>query len=111
VPDRAAGLALADALTEAGRRAHPESEPAGRLAGRRVPVVLLHGRADTLIPFTETLRLAALLPRALRRHVRVTRAVGHAKTTGAGRLRNPVEFPWEVTKFARAVERILGAVA
>jgi acetyl esterase/lipase len=111
VAANAAVLALADALAAAGRRAHPEVEPAGRLGGLRAPVVLLHGRADTLIPFTETLRLAALLPRAARRRVLVTRAVGHAKTTGAGPPRNPVALAWEATRFALTVERMLRAVA
>jgi dienelactone hydrolase len=111
VPDLAAGMALADTLAEAGRRAHPGFDPTGRLAGLRVPVILLHGRADTLIPFTETLRLAALLPAPARVHVLVTRAVGHAKTAGAGRPRNPLALASEAAKFALAVDRMLRAVA
>lgn len=110
VPDRTAGLALADALAEAGRRGHPELDPTGRLDGLRMPTILLHGRADTLIPFTETLRLAGLLPAAAPSHVLITQAVGHAKTTGAGPPRNPILLAREAAKFALTVGRMLRSV-
>jgi hypothetical protein len=59
VPSLPAGRALASALAEAGLRRYPAFEPIDRMRNLRLPVVLLHGRMDTLVPFTETLRLAA----------------------------------------------------
>jgi pimeloyl-ACP methyl ester carboxylesterase len=110
LPDPQAGRALADALADAGLRARPALDPAGRLGGLRVPTLLMHGRADVLIPFTETLRLAAKLPRGPRRGVTITRLVGHSKTAEAGALRNPLVLARELWRFARLVGRIVGSL-
>jgi pimeloyl-ACP methyl ester carboxylesterase len=110
VPDPEAGRALARALAHAGRRAHPELEPRQRLAALRVPTILVHGRADDLIPFTETLRLAALLPEGLPRRITITQVVGHTKTTEAARLWNPAVLGGELWRFARTMAAIVRAV-
>lgn len=111
VGDRAAGRALAAALAAAGLRRYPELDPAGRLAGLRVPVILLHGRQDTLIPCTETLRLAALLPSGVPRTVTLIRLIGHAKATAAVLRQSPVTVARDVATFARAVRRMLDTLA
>jgi Dienelactone hydrolase family len=107
VPDRHAGRELADALAEAGLRAHPDLDPGGRLDGLAASAILVHGRGDTLVPFTETLRLAALLPRTVRRHVTITRLIGHTKTGEAGPPRSPVTLAREASQAGRAVRAIL----
>jgi hypothetical protein len=117
VPDPAAGRALAGALAEAGLRALPELDPAGRLdglaagnprGGRRLHVVLMHGREDTLIPFSETLRLATALPRAARRTVTITGIFGHAKAARVAR--HPVKLAYEAWRFAATVAVMLRSV-
>lgn len=109
VPDREAGLALADALADAGLRANPELDPAGRLDGLSARVCLLHGRFDRLVPFSETLRLASMLPARVRRRVTITRLAGHTKTVEASPLRNPLVLAREAWGFAQWVACVLGA--
>jgi pimeloyl-ACP methyl ester carboxylesterase len=105
-PDPAAGWALADALAAAGLRAHPELDPAGRLRGLTAPTILLHGRTDRLIPCTETLRLASILPPRAHCDVTLTGVFGHAKP-GESLPLNPIALAGEVRRFARAVDRLL----
>ena len=111
VPDRTAGLALADELASAGLRVYPELDPAGRLGGLRARVCLLHGRFDRLVPFSETLRLASEVPPAARCSVTITRLAGHTKTAEAGPLRNPATLTREGWAFASFVAGVLGGVA
>ena len=110
VPDRAAGLALADELAAAGLRAYPELDPAGRLEDLRARVCLLHGRFDRLVPFSETLRLASYVPPAARCSVTITRLAGHTKTVEAAPLRNPATLTREGWRFASFVACVLGGV-
>jgi pimeloyl-ACP methyl ester carboxylesterase len=116
VPDPGAGRALADALATAGLDAHPELDPTGRLDGlaaQRTRVILLHGRQDTLIPFTETLRLASLLPHGAPRTVALTRLIGHAKAAEGLVRPNPaalVTLVYEVYRFAVTMRRIIGSL-
>lgn len=49
----------------------------GKLAGLRVPVFLLHGSADDIIPSTETLWLEQEIPRPYLRVALITRAFSH----------------------------------
>ena len=109
VPDGEAGVALADVLADAALRRHPELDAAGRLDRVDVPVILLHGRGDRLIPFTESLRLASLLPRATRARVHITRLIGHAKAEQRPAT-SPLAAAREITRFARAASQILGSV-
>lgn len=110
VPDRAAGRALAGALAGAAVRAYPEMDPSGQLEGLAGPVILLHGRHDTLVPFSETLRLARLLPSAARPHVTITRLFGHTKSRETGRLANPLLLARETLAFVGVVEAMLHAL-
>lgn len=109
VPDREAGIALAEVLAEAGARAYPELEPTGRVDEVKVPVVLLHGRGDRLIPFTETLRLASLLPSTAHASVHITGLIGHAKAEKST-ARNQLAALKEVVPFARTAKRLLERV-
>ncbi len=60
-PERSAALELSRRMTAAARQAHPLLDPIPNLAPIPVPVRLLHGRDDLLIPYTETLALARAL--------------------------------------------------
>jgi pimeloyl-ACP methyl ester carboxylesterase len=110
VPDRPAGQALAAILSEVGVRAHPLLDPTERLRALRQPVVLMHGEHDTIVPFTETLRLGSRLPPEVPRTVEVTRLFGHTKRSEAPPLRNPLVLAAEAARFVRVVRAILGAV-
>ncbi|MGD2121725.1 MAG: hypothetical protein PVJ76_08270 [Gemmatimonadota bacterium] len=54
---------LVPALAQAARTAVPHSEPLTFLDRISVPVRLVHGRGDRLIPFSESLRLAEAFPK------------------------------------------------
>ena len=51
--------------------------PAGHLAGLHVPVYLLHGRGDTLIPFAEAEWLAEDLPHGTLKDLLISPLIGH----------------------------------
>lgn len=57
--------------------------PAGHLAGLHVPVYLLHGRGDTLIPFAEAEWLAQDLPRGTLRELLISPLIAHVSTSTA----------------------------
>ena len=61
-PARELSSQLVPALAEAARTTVPHSEPLSFLNSISVPVRLVHGRGDRLIPFSESLRLARGLP-------------------------------------------------
>lgn len=54
------------------------------LARVHVPVMLLHGSADNVVPPTETLWLEHDLPPGVLRGVLISRAIGHVEVGGAG---------------------------
>ncbi|MFZ0519034.1 MAG: alpha/beta hydrolase [Acidobacteriaceae bacterium] len=54
--------------------------PHGHLAGLHVPVYLLHGRGDTLIPFAEAEWLAADLPRGALKELLISPLIAHVTT-------------------------------
>jgi dienelactone hydrolase len=60
--------------------------PSAHLADIRVPVFLLHGAGDTVIPPSETEWLAHDTPRALLREVLVSRAIEHVGLQGETKL-------------------------
>jgi len=54
--------------------------PHGHLAGLHVPVYLLHGRGDTLIPFAEAKWLAEDLPRGTLKELLISPLIAHVTT-------------------------------
>jgi pimeloyl-ACP methyl ester carboxylesterase len=56
--------------------------PHRRLGGVRVPVFLLHGASDNVIPATEALWLAKDLPESTPRTLLVSRLIGHVEVEG-----------------------------
>jgi dienelactone hydrolase len=68
-------------------RAQPELEAASPhhyLAQVHVPVLLLHGAADNVVPPTETLWLERDLPKGVLRAALISPAIGHVEVGGAG---------------------------
>jgi dienelactone hydrolase len=63
----------------ANRDAMAPVSPHGRLASLRVPVYLLHGAGDTVIPAVETLWLASEVPADLLRETLVSPALVHVE--------------------------------
>jgi pimeloyl-ACP methyl ester carboxylesterase len=83
------GPALAPLLdTEIARLApgFAAVSPSAHLADVRVPVFLLHGAGDTVIPSSETEWLAHDTPRALLRAALVSRAIEHVELEGETKL-------------------------
>ena len=107
VPDASAGRELARALAAAGVRRYPDFDPNARLGALQIPAILLYGREDTLVPLTETLRLAAALPSPARRRVTITRLLGHAKVQNAVVGNAPTAIAFETRHFIRAIHRLL----
>lgn len=56
--------------------------PHGHLAGLHVPVFLLHGRGDNLIPFAEAEWLALDLPRGALKELLISPLIGHVTVNG-----------------------------
>lgn len=101
---------LARALADAALGAEPALDPAGRLDSLSGHVILLHGRQDRLIPCEETVRLAALLPRAAQPHVTITRLMGHTKPREARWPRDPRALTQELAAIAGCFENILASI-
>ena len=62
------------------------ASPAGHLRRLRVPVFLLHGRSDPIIPSVESEWLAREVPEPALERVLITPALRHAETQGAPAL-------------------------
>jgi pimeloyl-ACP methyl ester carboxylesterase len=76
---------LSEAIThevEVDRAGLESVSPRGRLAKLRVPVFLLHGSGDTVIPATETEWLATEVPRDRLREVLISPAIVHIELNG-----------------------------
>jgi pimeloyl-ACP methyl ester carboxylesterase len=76
------------------------ASPHGHLQGIDVPVLLLHGASDPIVPSIETRYLARELPAQRVRAVLVTDLLRHAELTELPAL-------GEVVRFARFVQRLL----
>src|SRR5690606_9493858 len=76
-PDSGQGEWLAQALAEAALAVDPLLDPGPLLPTLPVRTLLAHGRDDRLVPFTETLRLGALVPDQCRDSLTVTSLFAH----------------------------------
>lgn len=76
------------------------ASPAGHLSGLLVPVLLLHGTDDPVVPSIETRHLARDLPPGLLRDVLVTDLLRHAE------LKEQPQ-PGQIYRFARFIGRLL----
>jgi dienelactone hydrolase len=84
--DAAALAPLLDAEIARLAPAFPAVSPSAHLADVRVPVFLLHGAGDTVIPSSETEWLAHDTPRAMLRAALVSRAIEHVELEGETKI-------------------------
>lgn len=103
-PERAAAVELADALVAAALGVHPALDPRPVLPSVEARIVLAHGRGDHLIPYTETLRLASLLPPGADATIRITRLFAHSG--GAAGIPWAL-YPLEVWRYATLLQEAL----
>jgi pimeloyl-ACP methyl ester carboxylesterase len=106
-PDPRRGPEMAAALAAAALRTDPEIEPLQALSSVALPVHVLHGRHDRLIPYSEGLRLKEALPRGTRSTATITRLFGHS---GEGARPSPLRAVRELALFFGALRRVLGLV-
>ncbi len=103
-PPRDAMHQLAERIVTAATTHARGLDPRTDLVNLDQKVVLAHGREDRLIPFTETLRLAAAMPAAVDSSVSITRLFSHSKE--ADRLRT-LAYPREIAKYLTLLRRVL----
>lgn len=82
--DRHSIFAALTAELETRAQEISQVSPAGHLGSVRVPVLLLHGAADSVIPSSETLWLARDLPPGTLREVLISPAISHVEVKGPG---------------------------
>ena len=70
------------ALPDSTRQLIAQLSPERTIAAIRAPIVLVHGRADPAVPYSESLRLAAARPSLTR--VVLVGAIGHVEGAGLG---------------------------
>jgi len=105
-PDVSGSLELVEALCTAAEATDPLLDPGRWLAEVQVPVHLVHGRQDHLIPFTETLRLKEALPAGATRTT-ITGLFAHSEGTRVG---SAMRQAAEGLHFLRALRAIMGDV-
>jgi pimeloyl-ACP methyl ester carboxylesterase len=91
------------AAVDADADALDAASPRGKLRALRVPVLLLHGADDPVVPASETAALAAEAPPARREAVLVTRAIRHAEVAGG----DADGGAWEKMRLVAFVARLL----
>jgi len=103
--DDAVGDELLDALREDRRRVRAVS-PAGRLAGVRVPVYLVHGTGDPIVPSTETRWLAKELSDDVLEAAMVTPLFRHAELEGTPPLSDQLALVHVIARILREGESL-----
>ncbi|MBV9775350.1 MAG: hypothetical protein JO040_15450 [Gemmatimonadetes bacterium] len=104
VRDLERARAIAAGLAAAALRADPDLDPLLAIPHLRARVVLAHGEADRLIPFTETLRLYEALPPRLEPYASITRLFAHSTGNSAMQA---LEYGREGIRFMRLLQRAL----
>jgi pimeloyl-ACP methyl ester carboxylesterase len=105
--DLEAARRIADAFCAAALEKDPGLDPRPHLPNVCGRVVLSHGRADRLIPYTETLRLRELLPPVAKPSVTITGLFAHSSHAGWMR---PLDRAREAGLFIRLLNDALSAV-
>lgn len=105
--DLEAARELADAMGAAMLERFPGLDPQPVLPALRGRIILSHGRADRLIPYTETLRLQKLLPSAVSPSVTITGLFAHSAHAG---WMHPLARVRETAQFIRLMNDALAAV-
>ena len=107
-PAEAEAERITPLLTRAAIKASPLLDPRPFLDRVGAPIQLIHGRNDRLIPYTETLRLAAAFPDNQRVHTTITALMEHSEQ--GGRLASMGKEIGEGVKLVRTLGRLLGTV-
>ena len=105
-PDRERAEQLVEAMVPAIRSIDPLMDPGEMLGDVRLPVSLVHGRWDGLIPFTESLRMAARLAASSDVRVTVTPLLAHSRAQHASGIARAKES----VRFVRVLGRVLRMV-
>lgn len=92
-------------LAEAALRADPLLDPRPLIPDLRVRTAIAHGREDTLVPYTESLRLSRFLPPGTGAGCTITSLFAHS--TGASRALNTLTRARETARFCAMLNRIL----
>jgi pimeloyl-ACP methyl ester carboxylesterase len=110
-PPHDAAAEVASALLRTAHARMPALDPLPELGEIAVPVHLLHGRCDVLIPWSETERIDALIrPRAVSVHTTITGLFSHSGDLGGGwGVRALAGRARESARFVGALRRILGS--
>lgn len=104
-PDPERGRELARELSDTAIREHPGLDPRDILPTFRKRLVLAHGRADHLIPFSETLRLRSLLPADAPVDTFVTQLFAHSTESRGFPI---YQYPRELARYVQLLRRVLG---
>jgi hypothetical protein len=95
---------LAAALSDTALQTHPNLDPQVILPTLGKRLVLAHGRADHLVPFTETLRTRSLLPADAPVDSYITRLFAHSSEAGS----LPAHlYPFELGRYLQLLSRAL----
>ena len=105
-PDRERAERLIEAMVPAIRRIDPLMDPGELLGNVRLPVSLVHGRGDGLIPFTESLRMAERLTASSDARVTVTPLFAHSRAENT----SVIARAGESVSFVRVLGRALRMV-
>jgi len=105
--DMDAARSLADAMGQAMLARFPDLDPRPHLGGVRGRIILSHGRADRLIPWTESLRLQALMPPTAGVATTITGLFAHSAHAG---WMHPLDRVREAGLFVRLLNDALSAV-
>ncbi|HEY2732958.1 MAG TPA: hypothetical protein VGI70_03190 [Polyangiales bacterium] len=103
--DRTRLAPLLERAAAAARLQLMAASPHGHLAGLRVPVFLLHGAGDPIIPSIETRYLAREVPSPWLRAVVITDQLRHAEFPKPPKLADT----WELVRFLKAVFAAAGS--
>lgn len=96
---------MADELSRAALTMEPLLEVGEALRGIRCPVELIHGRSDRLVPYTESLRLAAAFPETTRVRVTITDLFAHTEGRSVVPSISGIREGW---RFFAALRRVMG---
>jgi pimeloyl-ACP methyl ester carboxylesterase len=108
--DTTAHRQLGSLLSQAAAAARPQlmaASPHGHLRGLRVPVFLLHGAGDPIIPSIEARYLAREVPQRYLRQVVITPLLRHAEFPEPPKLGET----WQLVRFIRGIYEAAGSSA
>jgi len=106
-PPPEASNRMASLLAQAARDATSSADPGSFVDRIPIPVRLVHGRNDRLIPYSESLRLGAAFPRGADVRVHITGLFSHSQADAGSRSEGPVK---EQLRFLRILADLLTLV-